>query len=234
VCATVALVHSIGGKLLIECEPRERSLPVSDVLCRAGAQRTKLGAAIAKARAHADEAVGLAVRERVEQHRLHDTEHRGVGSDPERERDDGEEREQLGLHGGANPEAKILLQVADPVAPSLGAAVVREHLRALALHAANIAEALERRGARGGGIHSLRDVVADALLEMELQLVSDLGLGSGLERELGVGMSEWVAHDQLAQVGAVTVPTACVTAAAKRCHPVVCSWNWRFPSAVRW
>ena len=140
----------------------------------------------------------------------------------------------LRAHRGAEPEAQILFQVADPVAPPRGAAIVHEHLRALALHAAHIAEALERGGARGGGSHSLGDVIANALLEMELQLVAHLGLRRRLEGELAVGMGEWIPHDQLAQLGAVTVPTACVTAAAKRCHPEVCSWNWRFPSAVRW
>ena len=113
-------------------------------------------------------------------------------------------------------------------APLLG-----QHLRALALYVADVAETVERRGARGGGIHSLCYVVANALLEVERELVVHLGLRRGLEWPAYVEVRKGVAHGQLAQLGACAEATACVTAAAKRCHPDVCSWNCRFPSAVR-
>jgi hypothetical protein len=116
---------------------------------------------------------------------------------------------------------EILLQIAEPVAAVGCATVGLEELGAFLPHLAQVAEALERRRACGDGIHSARDVVADALVEMKCQLVLDLDFRIRVERAPAPLAGERVAHDHLAHSGATVVPIAWLTAAANRCQPEV-------------
>ena len=97
-------------------------------------------------------------------------------------------------------EAEILLQIAEPVAPRLGAPIVLEELRALARTPVTSPKRSSAVARAVSGSMPLGDVVADALLEMELQLVVHLGLRCGLEGELAVWMREGIAHGHLAQL----------------------------------
>jgi hypothetical protein len=75
-----------------ECgDAGEGALPVRDVVDHTCAQRTALLRAIEQASIHTDEAVGIGVRQCIEQHRLDDTENRRIRADAEREREDREQ-----------------------------------------------------------------------------------------------------------------------------------------------
>src|SRR5439155_22813777 len=101
----IAAIYGFARESLKRAEVLERSLPISDILDRAGAQRSTFLRAITVAPVQAHEAVGIGVGDGIEQHRLHHAENSGVGPDAERERE----------HGYGS-EAGVLPQLAEGVA----------------------------------------------------------------------------------------------------------------------
>lgn len=72
-------------------------------------------------------------------------------------------------------------QVIEPVAAGFGDTILGQQLRALGVNRAKIAEAFQRCGSGSRGVHPARNVLPDALLDVEADLVLHLGLRRLLE-----------------------------------------------------
>src|SRR6476661_768027 len=157
-------------------------LALANVHGDAGADRRPLHRAVFHPGIDPQESVSIAERQRVEEHRLDDPEDGRIRANPERQRGDREQREQWRAHCRPNAEAEVMPQVVEPGAARLGEAVLREELRALGANGAKIAEAVERCGSCGSWIHPARNVLPDALLHVEADLIIHLSLRRLLER----------------------------------------------------
>jgi hypothetical protein len=76
-----AAEHRVARDPLVGGEALERAVALAEVLHHAGAERPAVVGAVAPARVDDGEAVRVAVRQRVEEHRLDDAEHRRVRAD---------------------------------------------------------------------------------------------------------------------------------------------------------
>jgi hypothetical protein len=234
--------HRLARQRLEGGEALERATALADVADGADAERPAVAARGGEVAIEAYDAVGVGVGQRIEQHRLDDAEHRGVGADAQREGGNGEQREERRAPQGAQPVTQVLPEVVEPVAARRRALLGLEQRRAGGAHLVHVAEAGEGGGARRGRVHAAGHVLAHALLEVEGELVVHLGAGRGLERadaaaerpvaEGGEAHAHPAALGVGTAVGPAVVVIALVTAAASRCHPVLCSTSWVRPSGV--
>ncbi|HUQ79941.1 MAG TPA: hypothetical protein VM076_02320 [Gemmatimonadaceae bacterium] len=77
----VARVHGFARAALERSDLSERALPLRDVQERTDADRPAVVRAVDATVVQAHDAVGVGVGQGVEEHRLDDAEHRGVGAD---------------------------------------------------------------------------------------------------------------------------------------------------------
>jgi hypothetical protein len=123
-----------------------------------------------------DEAVRIGVRQRVEEHRFDDAEHGRVGADAQRERQDGEQREERGTPRRSYGKAHVLPQVPQPLRPPPLCRVLPVDCTHCCAPVRDVAEPAQRLGARLVGGTAARHQLGGAHLEVEGDLVLDLGV----------------------------------------------------------
>jgi hypothetical protein len=120
------------------------------------------------------DALGVAVRQRLQEHRFDDAEDGRVGADAHRQRDQRDGGEQGIVAQQAQGEPRVLPQLM----AQLGPAHLHLHLvsdgTAFRAHARGVSEAPQRRLARGFGRHALGEVTTGLHLEVEGDLLVHL------------------------------------------------------------
>jgi hypothetical protein len=121
-----------------------------------------------------DDAIAFVQRQRRVQHPVDERERARSDRDRQRHSDHRHGGQSRILRDHAHTQLHIEPRHVQAHTPVVRAPLRREQRRAFDAHALDVAQAFERRPPRRLRIHAARDVVADALLDVEVELVIDL------------------------------------------------------------
>ncbi len=164
--AGIAAIYRLDGAVRESGKALERLLARANVVDRAGAQRPScLRRVVGRASVDADQAIGLRVRQRIEQYRLDDREHGRVDADAERQRDHRDKCKSSSVHELPESRLHVVSELVEVSGP---------HVVAGFLVAAHVAKALAC-GANGIGLaHSGAHVLASHGLDVKRHLLFHL------------------------------------------------------------
>jgi hypothetical protein len=121
-----------------------------------------------------DDAIAFVQRQRRVDHALDERERARSDRDRQRHSDHAHERKTGVLHEHPDPQLQVEYGDIEEHAAVLRAVLTGQEIRAFTAHTLEIAQPLERGVLRGFGIHATRDMVTNALLDVEVELVPDL------------------------------------------------------------
>ena len=189
---TAGAAPSSGSRFVVTAAPSRRTAsPPKSIGCVSGVQAARStmlrkrsrSARYSPSGAEADryQPIRLLVRKRLQDNRVDDGEDRGVRADTESESQHRRDRERRRPPQRAHAELHVLHEVGDVLGALsrrlLSPVVVDER----GAHVRDVAEALGRFAACVVGRHAERDVPLDAHLEVERELVVDVGRHVGTE-----------------------------------------------------
>jgi hypothetical protein len=168
ILSRIAPYHRKLPRVVIGHRLERRALPLPILEIRNRHLLPKRGRALLQDRVIAERhnPVGVAIRQRLQQHGIHDAEHGRVGADPERHDENGKRRE-TGTPSQAPPRIpEIPQQVADVIHAS--------HIAAFLLVQCNSIQRAKRDAARLLGRGPAADLQLHALFDVKLELLIQL------------------------------------------------------------